>query len=220
MRILYGAPASVFVRKVKILLIEKNLEYVNIPINPMLELPQEFKKISPLGKIPVYQEDGYILSDSSAICAYLDAKYSHPSFYPKNPELLGRTLWLEEFADSALFQATAACYYQTVLVRLYRERAPDAQAIDSAIAQQLPPMADYLEKELGVNEFLIGDFFTIADVSVSCILMNVYLSGYELSFKKWPNLTHYLERIFNRASFRICELDVKKEISKLACSSY
>ncbi|WP_019217880.1 glutathione S-transferase N-terminal domain-containing protein [Legionella tunisiensis] len=46
-RILYGAPASVFVRKPRILMQEKRLSFITEPVNPMLAVSAEFEAISP-----------------------------------------------------------------------------------------------------------------------------------------------------------------------------
>lgn len=81
----------------------------------MLAVSAEFEAISPLRKIPAFREGDYVLADSSAICAYLEKQYPSPSFYPTTAEALGKALWFEEYADTALFQAIAPCYYQTVL---------------------------------------------------------------------------------------------------------
>ncbi len=67
MRILYGAPASVFVRKPRILLQEKGISFNAHPVNPMLDVTDEFKRMSPLNKIPVFKEGDYVIADSSAI---------------------------------------------------------------------------------------------------------------------------------------------------------
>lgn len=214
MRILYGAPGSVYVRKPRILLQEKGVDFITQPVNPMLNLSDEFKAISPLKKIPVFKDGNYIVADSSAICAYIDMKYSSPSFYPKDPEALGEALWLEEYADTALFQAVAPCYYQTVLVPLYRHRQPDQQMIDTAISQNLPPVADYLEKKITGKNYLVSDALTIADVAVTSVFLNMYLSGFTLSESTWPHLAAYLNRQFQRPSFSSCVQDIKLELEK------
>jgi glutathione S-transferase len=215
MRILYGAPGSVFVRKPRILLQEKGISFIAQPVNPMLEVSDEFKAISPLKKIPVFKDSNYVVADSSAICAYIDMKYPSPSFYPKDPETLGQVLWLEEYADTALFQAIAPCYYQTVLVPLYCHRQPDQNAINTVISQNLPPVADYLEKKVIGKQYLVSDQFTIADVAVTSTFLNMYLAGFPLSESKWPHLTTYLDRHFQRESFSSCVEDVKVELKKV-----
>jgi glutathione S-transferase len=216
MRILYGAPGSVFVRKPRILLQEKGISFIAQPVNPMLEVSDEFKAMSPLKKIPVFQDSDYVVADSSAICAYIDIKYqSSPLFYPKDPEELGQALWLEEFADTALFQAIAPCYYQTVLVPLYRHRQPDQNAIDTAVSHNLPPIADYLEKQLIGKHYLVANRLTIADVAVTSTFLNMYLAGFPLTESKWPHLTAYLSRHFQRESFSSCVEDIQLELKKV-----
>lgn len=215
MKILYGAPGSVFVRKPRILLQEKGIHFTAKSVNPMLEVSEEFKAISPLRKIPVFKDENYSIADSSAICAYIDAKYPSPSFYPKNPEELGQVLWLEEYADTALFQAIAPCYYQTVLVPLYRNRKPDQNAIHVAITQNLPPIADYLEKAIEGKQFFVADQFTIADVAIISTFFNMYLSGFPLTETKWPYLAAYLDKHFQRESFKSCVDDIMLELKKV-----
>lgn len=110
-----------------------------------------------------------------------------------------------------MFQAIAPCYYQTVLVPLYHRREPDEQAIHKALAQQLPKVAAYLDKELIDKIFLVNDQFTIADVAVVSIFMNMYLSGFPLNATSWPNLTNYLNNHFERESFKSCFEDIYAE---------
>nr|HAT8713882.1 glutathione S-transferase family protein [Legionella jordanis] len=214
MRVLYGAPASVFVRKVAILLEEKGVGFVVDPVNPMLETSAEFKSISPLGKIPVFRDGDFTVADSSAICSYIEAKYPAPPFYPKTAEELAKALWYEEFADTALFQAIAPCYYQAVLVPLYRNRVPDEQSIQRALMQQLPPVADYLERQLIDKRHLVGHEFSIADVAVVSIFLNMHAAGFSLPEGKWPWLSSYLKLHFQRPSVLFCTQDLHKEVQR------
>lgn len=116
-----------------------------------------------------------------------------------------------------MFSAIAPFYYQTVLVPLYHNRGPDISAIDSALNQKLPPVASYLESQLIDKEFLVDNQFTIADVAVVSMFMNMYLSGYPLKPSLWPNLSRYLEQHFKRDSFRSCIIDVQSQLQAL-CS--
>lgn len=215
MLILYGAPGSVFVRKPRILLQEKQIEFVVDPINLYEYTNDEFKQASPLKKIPALRDGNFTLSDSSAICAYIDKKYPNPGFYPDDPEDYGKALWYEEYADTVLFQAVAPCYYQTVLVPLYHHREPDKEAIHTAINVQLPKVTSYLESELINKQFLVGNQFTIADVAVVSMFMNMYLSGFQLKEESWPNLSAYLNHHFKRESFNSCIKDIETELLKI-----
>jgi glutathione S-transferase len=219
MKILYGAPGSVFVRKPRILLQEKNIDFIAQAVNPMLEVSEKFKAMNPLGKIPVFKDGDYVIADSSAICAYIDRKYPSSSFYPEDPESFGEAIWFEEYADTALFQAVAPCYYQTILVPLYRNREPDYNAIHAALSKNLPPVADYLETKLKGKLYLVANQFTIADVAVASVFFNMYLSGFPLSKSKWPHLTAYLDFHFERESFSSCRKDIMLEIESINFAS-
>jgi len=215
MIILYGAPGSVFVRKPRILLQEKRIPFIVDPINLYQYVNEEFKQASPLNKIPALRDGDFVLADSSAICAYIDRKYPHPKFYPDHPEEYGKALWYEEYADTVLFQSIAPCYYQTVLVPLYHHRNPDSAAINTALNDKLPAVTTYLEAQLTDKEFIVGDQFTIADVAIVSMFLNMYLSGFSLDSELWPNLCQYLQNHFKRESFNSCRQDIESELLKI-----
>lgn len=212
---LYGAPASVFVRKPRILLQEKQIEFISDPINLYEYVNPEFQQASPLNKIPALKDGDFTLADSSAICAYIEKKFPHPCFYPEDPEEYGKALWYEEYADTILFQAVAPCYYQTILVPLYHRRQPDKNAIDVALNQKLPQVVSYLEKQIADKYFFVGNQFSIADVAIVSMFMNMYFSGFPLNSAAWPSLSRYLEHHFARESFASCRKDLEEELIRL-----
>ena len=85
--VLHGVNASPFVRKARVALAEKGIEYETVPVMPMGQ-PAEYYEISPLGKIPCYVEGDFALPDSSVIIAYLERKQSEPRLYPETPASL------------------------------------------------------------------------------------------------------------------------------------
>ncbi|WP_445937797.1 glutathione S-transferase family protein, partial [Pseudomonas sp.] len=80
----YGAPLSPFVRKVRLFLAEKNLDYQLEIILPFGQKPSWFRELSPLGRIPALKDGDVTLADSSVICQYLDDKH------PEHSTLLGQ----------------------------------------------------------------------------------------------------------------------------------
>lgn len=212
---IYGSPTSVFVRKPRILLQEKGIGFVIDPINLYEYINDSFIEASPLKKIPALRDGDFTLADSSAICAYINKKYPHPNFYPNDPEEFGKALWFEEYADTVLFQAIAPCYYQMVLVPLYHHRQPDKDSIHLSLSKQFPQVATYLENQLSNKEFLVGEQFTIADVAVVSMFLNMYFSGFPLDAQVWPNLSRYLIHHFKRESFNSCIKEIETELLKI-----
>src|SRR2546422_5505554 len=97
----YGIPLSPFVRKVRVAMAEKGLKYDLDPVIPVNVSP-EYRKISPLGKVPAFRDGDRTLADSSVICSYLERTHPNPPLYPTDPYDYARALWFEEYADGGM----------------------------------------------------------------------------------------------------------------------
>ncbi len=212
---LYGAPGSVFVRKVKIFLLENQMKFKEISVNPLDKpLADSFLKISPLGKIPALTDSDFYISDSSVICAYLNKQY--PSSYdliPNNARHYAKTLWYEEWADTKLFSTLAPFYYQSVLVPLYYKKMPDYEKIEQA-KKDIYLVNDYLEKSLNGHDYLVEDHFTLADISVAGVYFNMHYAGFSIEDYCSKTICDYLFKIFERPSFKMCVNDVVSDVNK------
>ena len=202
LRKVHGVGVSPFVRKVRVALAEKGLDYELEPVFPF-GVSAEFKKISPLGKIPVLQEDDYYLPDSSAILDYLEVSYPSPSLYPKDPRDRGRAVFLEEYADGGIStKATVAIFFQRLVGPRFMGQPTDETVVQKAIDEDVPPMLDYLESLLaGGQQFLVGGELSVADIAVTTQFVNLAHAQYTVDEKRWPNLAAYLDRMMARPSF-------------------
>jgi glutathione S-transferase len=62
------------------------------PVNPFTAGP-EYRKLSPLGRIPAFQDDKTTLADSSVICAYVERTNPQPALYPTDAVAYAQALW-------------------------------------------------------------------------------------------------------------------------------
>ena len=99
---LHGVSLSPSVRKVRAVLAIKGIEYELVPVMPGAMAP-EFLLLSPLSKVPVWEEEGFSVPDSSVIAAYLERVVPTPSVLPEDPRRMARDLFWEEYADTLLF---------------------------------------------------------------------------------------------------------------------
>jgi glutathione S-transferase len=203
--IVYGGSLSPFVRKVCVVMAEKGVAFEVEQVNPFAP-PPEFLEISPLKRIPVLrdtaQPEPNTLADSSVICDYIEHKFPNPPLYPKNPFQRARALWFEEYADSILAQTIGpGLFFQRVVKKMMKQQ-PDEAVCAATMADKLPPLFDYLEKELGDRPYFVGDAFTIADVTVGTMLVNFDHAGETVDAKRWPRLTAYGKRMHDRPSFK------------------
>ncbi len=199
---LYGALGSPFVRKAIVALSEKGIKYDHEQVIPFGPNP-EYRKIHPLGKIPAYKDGDRTLPDSSVIIAYLERTHPEPPLYPSDPYDYARALWFEEFGDGGLAPVTGAkIFFPRVIAPRFMNQSPDEAAIQKTLETEVPPLFDYLEKELDDKQYLVANRFTIADIGVATQFVNFKFAGCSVDAKRWPKLAAYVERILSRPSFK------------------
>lgn len=203
--IVYGGSVSPFVRKVRVALAEKGIEYKLDQVSPF-NPPPEFLAISPLKRIPVLRDtdvpEPNTLPDSSIICDYLEHKFPRPALYPADAFERARALWYEEYADTAMAPAIGTgLFFERIVKRMLR-REPDEALCRKTLTEKLPPIFDHLEAEIGAKEFLAGGAFSIADIAIGTMFVNFAHCGETIDAARWPRLAAYIARIHARPSFK------------------
>ena len=198
---IWGASASPFVRKVRVFLAEKNIPYEREDLIPF-NVSAEYKKISPLGKIPALQHGDRTLSDSSVICAYLERTHPEPALYPKDPYEFARALWFEEYGDTALVNVIGAkIFFPKFIGPRFFNRPTDEAAVQKTIDEELPPLFDYLEGQIATPA-IAGGAFSIGDIGIGTQFVQLRHAGVGLDVKRWPKLTRYVAAVHERPSFK------------------
>lgn len=198
---LIGTGLSPFVRKVQVTLAEKGLAFEHDPMVPF-GVSDDYKRMHPLGKIPTLTDGERVLPDSSAICAYLERLHPAPALYPADPYEAARALWYEEFADAGLINGTIVPFQERVVGPAFFKRASDAARIEQALKEILPPLFDYLEREIGDGEYVVGNRFSIADIALGTQFVNFDHGQERVDASRWPRLAAYVERLHARPSFK------------------
>ncbi len=199
---LYGAFGSPFVRKAMVALTEKGIAYDHDPVVPFGPNP-EYRKISPLGKIPAFRDGERTLADSSVIIAYLERTHPEPPLYPNDPYEYARALWFEEYGDGGLSPVLGAkVFFPRVIAPRFFNQPTDEAAVQKVLDEEVPPLLDYLETEIGDKQFLVANRFTIADIGIATVFVNFQFAGCSIDAKRWPKLAAYVGRILSRPSFK------------------
>jgi glutathione S-transferase len=199
--IIYGSSLSPFVRKVLAYCAERGIPAENV-VSPPGQPNPEFLEASPLGKIPAMRDGDFTLADSSAIIHYLEAKYPDGGLIPADPELRGRTIWFEEYADTVMMACGAKIFFNRFVAPKVFGRPGDELVADAAERDELPVILDYLERNAPEGEaYLVGDTLTLADLAIAGIFRNFDILGIAIDAARYPRLTAYVERILARPSF-------------------
>jgi glutathione S-transferase len=188
-----GSFVSPYVRKVLACLNLKGLEFEVDPITPFYG-NDEFRRLSPLCRIPVLVDGDFSASDSSVICAYLDEAYPGHPLLPPDPKDRARARWLEEYADTRLGDLFIwNLFYQKIVHPLVWGEPGDQARIDQAVNKDIPAALDYLERELPADGFLFDDI-GVADISIASFFRNGAYAGFSVDAARWPRTAGFVER--------------------------
>jgi Glutathione S-transferase len=192
---LIGSYTSPFVRKISILLLEKNIpfEFVNeLPYNAENGVSQ----YNPLGKVPaLVTDEGECWFDSPIIAEYIEQLNIAPDMLPRDPLAALRVRQLESLADGIM---------DAGLVAVRELARPAAQQSEAEMLRQREKISRSLDALEGYvkDGTLSADKLNLATIAVACAI------GY-LNFRRiapgWcvnrPNLVKLVETLLSRESF-------------------
>jgi glutathione S-transferase len=195
-----GSFVSPYVRKVLVCMELKGIDYEVDPITPFFG-NDEFRRLSPLCRIPVLIDDGLLLTDSTVIAEYLDEAFPDPPLMPREPKERARARWLEEFADTRLGDVFiwGLFYPKMVSPRVWGEPG-DQDRIDKSLATDIPAALDYLEGELPDGGFLFGDM-GLADISIASFFRNAAYADFAPDASRWPRTARLVEQVLAHPAF-------------------
>ncbi len=166
---LFHVPLSPACRKIRLSLAEKRLE-VELVEERYWEKDPDFLRRNPAGKVPVLKMDGRFLSESAAICEYIEEKFPNPALLPKDPE--GRyevRRLVNWFDDKFHTEVTSKLLYERVNKRVMGTGYPDSSNVKAG-AKAIKYHLDYLAWLLDQRRWLAGDVMTLADFAAAAHL--------------------------------------------------
>jgi glutathione S-transferase len=188
-----GSYVSPYVRKVLACMNLKGLSYQVDPITPFFG-NDEFRRLSPLCRIPVLIDGDFSVSDSSVVCGYLDEAYPGHALLPTDPKDRARARWLEEYADTRLGDLLIwSFFYQRVVKPLVWGEPADEARVQKALDEDIPAALDYLEGELPAQGFLFGQI-GVADIAIASFFRNAHYADYNIDASRWPRAATFIER--------------------------
>lgn len=195
---LIGSLTSPFVRKVRIVLAEKKLDYELILDNPWGD-DALINAHNPLGKVPclIMDENG-VLFDSRVIVEYLDTLSPVSRLIPPpGRERIEVKRW-EATADG-IMDAAAFVYTEN-------NRRTEQQRSESMINRQLHKIKSaltYMEKNLSEQNYCMGANLGLADIAVGCALEYLDLRFPDIEWRtEHPKLAALQLRLSERTAFQ------------------
>lgn len=173
----------------------------------------EFLKKFPLGKVPAFESNnGVTLFESNAI-----------AYYVANDALRGNNVtdaayvqqWVN-FADSEILPASCTWVFPCIGIMQYNKQNSERAK------EEIKRALNVLDTHLATRTFLVGERISLADISVTCNLLQLYQHVLEPEFRQpYQNTNRWFNTIINQPNvkavigdFKLCEkmaqFDAKK----------
>lgn len=197
---LYHVPLSPFCRKVRLSLAEKKIE-VELVEERYWEKDPDFLRRNPAAKVPVVRLDGKMMSESAAICEYLEESRPEPSLMPSDPdgryEVRRLVSW---FDDKFHHEVTSKLLYERVNKKVTGEGYPDSRNVKAG-ARAIKYHLDYMAWLLDHRRWLAGDSMTLADFAAAAHLSSLdYIS--DVDWNRSAAVKDWYAKIKSRPAFR------------------
>jgi glutathione S-transferase len=196
---LIGSTSSPYVRKVRVVMAEKKLDYQFVE-EDVWSADTNIMQSNPLGKVPcLVMEGGEALFDSRVIVEYLDTLSPVGKLIP----VVGR-----ERAEVKTWEALADGVLDAlILARLEANWGgrKKEQRSDAWIERQLSKTQSSLKamsQGLGEKPFCAGIYLSLADIAVGCALGYLDFRFPDIDWRaSYPNLAKLHEKLAQRPSF-------------------
>lgn len=197
---LFHVPLSPFCRKVRLSLAEKKVE-LELVEEKYWEQDPDFMRRNPAGKVPVLRLDGVMMSESAAICEYIEETRPDPALMPQDPvarlEVRRLVSW---FDDKFHHEVTSKLLYERVNKKVMGKGYPDSTNVKAG-AKAIKYHLDYMTWLLDHRRWLAGDVMTLADFAAAAHLSALdYIS--DVDWNRSEVVKDWYAKIKSRPAFR------------------
>ena len=208
---IYGADLSSPCIKVRLVAnaLKVPYEYVRVSIRDGDTKKDWFKMLTPVGKIPVIDDDGFVLIESNAIVKYL-ANKERSELYPQ--DLKRRALvdqWMD-FVSIHVGHALGSVVYNRLFVG-FAGGTPDQKAIEQGLGF-LDRFFPVVDQQLAKTKCLMGEAMTLADISLIATLEPVEAAKIDVS--RYPHIGRIRKEIMSSAFYKQCHNSYAEGLEK------
>ena len=197
---LYHSPLSPFCRKVRLTLAEKRIE-VELVEERYWERDPDFLRRSPAGKVPVLKTDRGFMTESAAICEWIEETQPEPALMPGDATGRYEVRRLAHFFDDTFNQeVTSKLLGERVNKKMTKRGYPDSGAVKAG-SRAIKGYLDMMEELLDARRWLAGDAMTLADFAAASHLSALdYIS--DVDWNRATNVRDWYAKIKSWPAFR------------------
>lgn len=160
---LYYHPRSTFSRRVRVALLEKQIEHKVTVVDLVAgeHRHSAYRTVNPYGRVPAIDDDGFVLYESAAILLYLEATRPLPPLMPMDAQGKALVDMHLRLCDGQFARHVGSIIFPK---RFLPTERWDLAAMGQARGEIEKHLA-MLHSALRGREYLVGDAFTLADVA-------------------------------------------------------
>jgi glutathione S-transferase len=198
---LYTMSASPNGKRVAIFMKEKGIDIptTEIDLRAGENLTDEYRRKNPFGRVPVLElDDGTFLSESQAICLYLEGLYLAPNLFGESADERAKIEMWARRVDLNFLMPVAQGFRN--LTGYYKDRETCVKEWGEVSALAARDTAVLLDAHLANNQFLLGDRYAIPDMTLAIVMGFAKNVGQD--FFDLPNLSRFYAVVTARAAFQ------------------
>lgn len=187
-------------RRVTVFMAEKGIECekVAVDIRGGENIQAEYLRKNPVGRVPVLElDDGTFISESIAICRYLEAIQPEPNLFGLSAiEIANIEMW-QRRVELNLFLEIAGAFRN--ITGFFKDRETCVEEWGQVCAEKAPKALAMFDDQLSNSEYLAGDRFTVADITLA-ITLDFSEMVKVVPLPSFDNITRWRETVTARSS--------------------
>jgi glutathione S-transferase len=203
---LFVSPGAPSPRRVMMFMVEKGIsgiDLVNVDLNAQEHKGEAFRAKSPLAKVPALElNDGRVLTETRAICTYLEGFYPEPNLMGVDSEERAFIEMADRRVEHYLLGGIANTVRHTHpgLAPLEQPQFPD---FGHSQAEKVREVAAWFDHVLERQPWMAGERFTIADITAFCAIEFAKLMKFNPGKEGMPALQAWRDKVAARSSAKV-----------------
>ncbi len=203
---LYIAPGAPNPRRVTMFMVEKNIQGIDlvpVDLNAQEHKGEAYRAKNPLARVPALElDDGRVLTETRAICTYLEGLYPEPNLMGVDFEERAFIEMADRRVEHYLLAgiANAVRHTHPGLAPLEQPQFPD---FGQSQAQKAREIGSWFDQLLARQPWIAGERFSIADITAFCAVEFAKLMKFNPGKEGMPALQAWRDRVAERASAKV-----------------
>ena len=189
---------DVYSHQARIVLAEKGVNYEVVEVTPE-KVPEDLMDLNPYGSVPTLIDRDLVLYEASIVMEYLDERFPHPPLMPVYPVTRGRSRLMMHRIQKEWYSQ-----YELIVNGTEAKAKKARKELQESILALSPVFAS--------NPYFMSEEFSLVDCVIAPLLWRAEQLGIDISGRGSKAIHDYMERIFERESFKVSLTEEEREM--------